>query len=159
MKFFAAASRNQWRSLSLYQPERSPRSRSTCTQQIMCLKRATASWCKCKAPGSRFMIATRRTLYRTFLKPRTTIIKRLRSTCTAPRVIRQAWRFRHYRQGWGLRPQSNRSGVVRKWRGRKVLTAGQWIETRAQYEHLVSRLWTERFILDAGIRWFLGLWA
>jgi hypothetical protein len=34
-----------------------------------------------------------------------------------------------------------------------------WIETRAQYEHLGSRLWTERFILDAGIRWFLGLWA
>jgi len=42
------------------------------------------------------------------------------------------------------------------WEG---LNGENGIEARAQYEHLVSRLWTERFTLDAGIRWFLGLWA
>ena len=159
MKFFAAASKNQWRSHSHYKPERSLRIRLTCTPQIMCLKKDTASWCKYKARGFRSMIATLRNLYLIFSKLKPAIIKRPLSTSTAPRLIRRAWRFRYCRQGWGLYPQSHRSCIVGKWRGRMVLKGGEWIEARAQYEHLVSRLWTERFILDAGIRWFLGLWA
>src|ERR1700737_3613501 len=117
MKFFAAASKNQCRSRVLYKPEQSPRSQLTCTPQIMCLKRDTASWCKSRARGFRSMIATLRNLYPIFLKPRPAIIKRPRSTSTVPKAIRRAWKFRHYRQGSRIGPRNSKSYLLSEWGG------------------------------------------